>query len=519
MSRYSGHTKLTIALNPGDATIVDYFQTAYHFQSGDTTYLVFFSSSIRDDSSVDILSSLKMVLPGAYQHQPFSLYSVTDGIMKLSSRDETWKVVQHSSIDDDKVVAEGVASISKNENVLTMIETKGVGSDQHFVCHKIKWPQDGHSLILDPSERSMVLPYKNAIVACFYGLPDEPPPSNPIQLNFQIPRALNAKLGFQIDFSFSKKTAHSEHEIVPSITKVFTITNESDISFTDTNEIVILDNTVSQFSSSPSLPYGYTPHLTRSASRETSSMAMAPSSSSSSYESASDEYMPPTRPVYEHFISPVAAGNISPFLIEKRGSLVLKSHPTSFGSSYFALEMDPLSIKPARDVFSTPMIWMRNEDVVESIPTTSPVSVRVNPPVIILPNGKKEIPLENTIHSNFVWNRDVDQSTRDSWVRVPLSDISRSARMLSFVVHNEELSKDTGITTITYQVRSFFKFPVLVCIPYNPNIEGINSQFKSPPASEIPWLSQSRTKYVCFVVPYEQNGSPLTFQARIKYVN
>lgn len=522
MSHYSGYTKATVALNPNNATIIEYTQQTYYIRSGKTTYFVFFPSFLKDEVTDETLSGLKMTLPGSYQYEPYSVFSISDGVLRLSSQQEKWKLLRHASEEDAVQVAEGSISFSKGEKMAAMTEVRKTGDSEHFVSRKFKWPQSEHSLVLESSDSSVVLPRQNAIVVCFYGMRDSTPPTKGITLSFQIPEALKARIGYQLDLTFfdrrNFKDPGDEYAVTPKITKVITIENESRLHFTDINEIVVLDNTVVLSSPTYASSSGYIPHLTRSPSRESAPMTMAPSSSSyaSTSESTSDVYIPPTRPIYEHFVSARTDTEASPFLIQKNRSLVLKSIPTTLNSAYVAFEMDTLSVESAKDVLSTPMVWMKNEDVVDVISNTSPISVQINPPSIVFPNGRKELPLENTIYSSFVWDRSTTQSTRDSWIRVPLSDLSKNSQLLSFTVVEKKEERNTNTISITYLIRSFLKFPVLVCIPYNINTQTFKFSFPFELSSPVVWSNYSKTPYFSFMLPYIQDGPPLTIIARTK---
>ena len=522
MEKYLGKTKLTIALNPWNATIVDYTQDHYMIQSGDDFYFVFFPPSFNEDLEKDILSTFKILnLPESMRHHQFSIFSVTNGILNTSSQKEIWQLFYDPPSGSKKNIAKGTISISKKSKTITVFNNiPDTGRSPY--CRSFKWPQDNHSLNIETSASTVILPRQNAIVVCFYGLGSLPSPiDQSFSITYQIPKALRAHLAHQVEFSrVSERNTSLPDDVSlfkPTFTRVYSIVNESGVTFTDINEIIVLDNTVTPFPFESSSSQEVVPYHTRGVSREAMLSYSSAPSSSSSYVVPETGYVPPTHPVYEHFFSMHEISKASPFLIREKGNLVLSAYNGSLPrNAFFMFETDRLTYLTAYEVSTKPVIWMRNGDIIANVSGTSPVSIQITPPPLFSSDCRKEIPVENTIYSNFVWKRDSEQGTVDSWTRVDLPDIQKSNQMLSLVVDSENHEQQSGLTRVRYRIRSFLKFPVLLCIPKENEVTTtIKTEFSLPPMIDMPWENDSRVDYHKIIVPYS-DGDSFLFEVLFK---
>jgi hypothetical protein len=508
---FQGSSRLIVPLNSGNATIVEYTQVPFVVTDGDL-YLVFFPSLKKKGSNENVLTSFKFLnLPEELTHLSFSASLIHDGRLCLGSDEETWRLsaLDHFK-DQSSTIISGCVHASKNGEVITIVDSSDAISPVYL---QTKWPQKGLSLVLDSNPKMKLLPKQKAIVARFHdsghllGQTFE----SPITVMYQMSDTLKTSVSYQLEMSrLSTETPQSQEEICVYKTKIdrlFTIVNNSnDVAFNDAREIVILDGTVDGSSDNYSLKETreIMPYHSYRASMAAASLP-PPSSSSSSYVK-SEGYEPPTRPTYEHFIASELNGTVPPFVINQDSTVVLRStNIQPSGNAFLIYEANNLSYDTASDVSVKVTIWMRNEDVIHNVVSTAPTDVHVSPPPIITSDGRTEVPIDDAIYSRFVWNRDSEKGTLDSWTRVDLPETqNKSTGKVSLIVESENTDRNTGKTKVDYRIRTYLKSPFVLCVPINPQVDTkIEPHFSTFPLTPLDWENDSRIKYHTLSVPYD----------------
>jgi hypothetical protein len=511
-----GSSRLIVPLNSTNAAIIEYTQVPFVVNKGDL-YFAFFPPLKEKGSNENILTSFKILnLPEELTHLSHSVSLVHDGHLRFGPTHEKWRLTTLHQLDGTSpTILRGDVRFSKNNTEITIVDFSDAKSP---VCLRTKWPQNSLGLVFESDPNVVFLERKRAIIVRFHdsGHLSDQAFETPMTVMYQMSDILKTSVSYQLSLTRVVEEAPQSQDDVcvykPDINRIFTIANNSnDVEFSDAREIIVLDNTIQ--SSADGYP---TRELTEVAPyyAPRATMASPSSSSSPSYYVKTEGYEPPTRPTYEHFISgDLGSTTLPPFVIQPDSSIVLRStniHPT--GNAFLVYESNNLSFDTANDVGVKVIIWMRNEDIIQNVVSTAPTTIHVYPPAILAPDGRKEIPIDDTIYSHMIWNRESEKGTLDSWTRINLPETQNSGvNQVTLIVDSENTDRNTGVTTVSYRIRTFLKSPFVLCIPIDTQVKTeITPQFETFPLSSLIWEKDSRIKYHTLTVPYVSDR-PLIF--------